>query len=80
MKIIQVQDNRNHIMKVLSTNDLDCEDLDTICMAGTMVLSNYIEEIVVSTIFYHLMNNRDLVYLLYHMIGKIIISNGAPTI
>jgi hypothetical protein len=80
MKIIQVQDNRNHIMKVLSTNDLDCEDLDTICMASTMVLSNYIEEIVVSTIFYHLMNNRDLVYLLYHMIGKIIISNGAPTI
>jgi len=38
MKNIQVQDNRNHIMKVLLVNDLDCEDLDTICMVGTMVL------------------------------------------
>lgn len=63
-------------MEVLSANDLDCEDLDTICMAGTMVLSNHIEETAVLAISYHLMNNRDLDYLLYHVISKINISNG----
>jgi hypothetical protein len=71
MKMIQVQDNRIHIMEVLSSNDLDCEDLDTICMADTMVLSNYIEEIVVSAISYHLMNNRDPDY----RNGKLVISS-----
>jgi hypothetical protein len=71
MKMIQVQDNRNHITEVLSSNDLDCEDLDTICMADTMVLSNYIEEIVVSAISYHLMNNKDPDY----RNGKLVISS-----
>ncbi|CAI0417028.1 unnamed protein product [Linum tenue] len=71
MKMIQVQDNRNHIMEVLSSNDLDCDDLDTICMADTMVLGNYIEEIVVSAISYHLMNNKDPDY----RNGKLIISS-----
>ncbi|KAG6788267.1 hypothetical protein POTOM_004329 [Populus tomentosa] len=56
MKMIQVRDNRNHIMEVLSANDLDCDDLDSVCVADTMALSNYIEEIVVSAISYHLMN------------------------
>ncbi|KAG5070253.1 hypothetical protein JHK85_002630 [Glycine max] len=46
MKKIQIQDNRNHIMEVLAANDLDCDDLDSICVADTVVLSNYIEEIV----------------------------------
>ncbi|KAK7406079.1 hypothetical protein VNO78_07696 [Psophocarpus tetragonolobus] len=59
MKTIQIQDNRNHIMEVLAANDLDCDDLDSICVADTMVLSNYIEEVVVSAISYHLMNNKD---------------------
>ncbi|CAN1300464.1 Outer mitochondrial transmembrane helix translocase [Linum perenne] len=71
MKMIQVQDNRNHIAEVLSANDLDCDDLDSICMADTMVLSNYIEEIVVSAISYHLMNNKDPDY----RNGKLIISS-----
>ncbi|CAN1254150.1 Outer mitochondrial transmembrane helix translocase [Linum perenne] len=71
MKMIQVQDNRNHIMEVLSSNDLDCDDLDCICMADTVVLGNYIEEIVVSAISYHLMNNRDPDY----RSGKLIISS-----
>ncbi|KAK6947854.1 ATPase, AAA-type, core [Dillenia turbinata] len=46
MKKIQVQDNRNHIIEVLAANDLDCDDLESICLADTMVISNYIEEIV----------------------------------
>ncbi|KAG4993089.1 hypothetical protein JHK86_029916 [Glycine max] len=62
MKMIQIQDNRNHIMEVLAANDLDCDDLDSICVADTMVLSNYIEEIVVSAISYHLMNSKDPEY------------------
>uniref|UniRef100_A0A5B7BP21 AAA+ ATPase domain-containing protein n=1 Tax=Davidia involucrata TaxID=16924 RepID=A0A5B7BP21_DAVIN len=71
MKIIQYQDNRNHIIEVLAANDLDCDDLGTICVADTMVFSNYIEEIVVSAISYHLMNNRDPEY----RNGKLIISS-----
>ncbi|KAJ4957341.1 hypothetical protein NE237_014124 [Protea cynaroides] len=62
MKMIQFQDNKNHIMEVLSSNDLDCDDLGSICLADTMILSKYIEEIVVSAISYHLMNNKDPVY------------------
>ncbi|XP_011022599.1 PREDICTED: uncharacterized protein LOC105124323 [Populus euphratica] len=58
MKMIQVRDNRNHIVEVLSANDLDCDDLDSVCVADTMALSNYIEEIVVSAISYHLMNSK----------------------
>jgi hypothetical protein len=45
-------------MEVLSANDLDCDDLDSVCVADTMALSNYIEEIVLSAISYHLMNNK----------------------
>ncbi|WCJ26391.1 P-loop containing nucleoside triphosphate hydrolases superfamily protein [Euphorbia peplus] len=71
MKKIQVQDNKNHIMEVLSSNDLDCDELDTICMTDTLVLSNYIEEIVVSAVSYHLMNNKDPEY----RNGKLIISS-----
>uniref|UniRef100_A0A803PNQ4 AAA+ ATPase domain-containing protein n=1 Tax=Cannabis sativa TaxID=3483 RepID=A0A803PNQ4_CANSA len=71
MRMIQVKDNRNHIMEVLSANDLDCDDLDSICIEDTMVLSNYIEEIVVSAISYHLMNNKNPEY----RNGKLIISS-----
>ncbi|CAL5346319.1 unnamed protein product [Camellia sinensis] len=62
MKMIQYQDNKNHIIEVLTTNDLDCDDLGSICAADTMVLGNYIEEIVVSAVSYHLMNNKDPEY------------------
>lgn len=71
MKMIKVQDNRNHIMEVLSSNDVDCDDLDSICIADTTALSNYIEEIMVSAISYHLMNNKDVDY----RNGKLIISS-----
>ncbi|XP_054810141.1 peroxisomal ATPase PEX6 isoform X2 [Prosopis cineraria] len=70
MKKIQVQDNKNHILEVLAANDLECDDLDSICVADTMVLSNYIEEIVVSAISYHLMKNKDPEY----RNGKLVIS------
>ncbi|CAL5437653.1 unnamed protein product [Camellia sinensis] len=62
MKMIQYQDNKNHIIEVLAANDLDCDDLGSICAADTMVLGNYIEEIVVSVVSYHLMNNKDPEY------------------
>lgn len=71
MKTIQFQDNRNHIIEVLAANDLDCDDLDSICVADTMVLSNYIQEIVVLAISYHLMNNKDPEY----RNGKLVISS-----
>ncbi|KAK6158292.1 hypothetical protein DH2020_005606 [Rehmannia glutinosa] len=71
MKMIQYQDNRNHISEVLAANDLDCEDLGSICLADTIVLSNYIEEIVVSAISYHLMNTNEPVY----RNGKLVISS-----
>ncbi|KAF8369999.1 hypothetical protein HHK36_031971 [Tetracentron sinense] len=71
MKMIQFQDNRNHITEVLTANDLDCDDLGSICLADTMVFSNYIQEIVVSAISYHLMNNKDPEY----RNGKLVISS-----
>lgn len=72
MRMIQVQDNKNHIMEVLSANDLDCDDLGSICIADTIDLSNYIEEIVVSAVSYHLMNNKDPEY----RNGKLVISSN----
>ncbi|KAK7380420.1 hypothetical protein VNO78_32930 [Psophocarpus tetragonolobus] len=70
MKVIQFQDNRNHIAEVLAANDIDCDDLNSICHADTILLSNYIEEIVVSAISYHLMNTKDPEY----RNGKLVIS------
>lgn len=68
---IQIQDNRNHIIEVLSANDLDCDDLSSICEADTMVLSNYIEEIIVSAVSHHLIHNKDPEY----KNGKLILSS-----
>jgi len=70
MKMIQFQDNRNHIMEVLAENDLECDDLGSICLSDTMCLSKYIEEIVVSAVSYHLMNNKDPEY----RNGKLVLS------
>lgn len=71
MKMIQYQDNRNHISEVLAANDLDCDDLGSICLSDTIVLSNYIEEIVVSAISYHLMNTKETEY----RNGRLVISS-----
>ncbi|KAL3498932.1 hypothetical protein ACH5RR_041664 [Cinchona calisaya] len=73
MKRIQYQDTKNHIVEVLAANDITCDDLGSICMVDTMVLSNYIEEIVVSAISYHLMNTKDPEY----RNGKLVISSSS---
>ncbi|KAG2586049.1 spastin-like isoform X2 [Panicum virgatum] len=70
MKMIQFQDNRNHILEVLAENDLECDDLGSICLSDTIGLSKYIEEIVVSAVSYHLMNKREPEY----RNGKLVIS------
>ncbi|OWM75585.1 hypothetical protein CDL15_Pgr021749 [Punica granatum] len=71
MKMLQVQDNRNHIAEVLAANDIVCDDLVSFCHSDTISLSNYIEEIVVSAISYHLMNNKDPEY----RNGKLVITS-----
>lgn len=71
MKMLQVQDNRNRIAEVLAANDIVCDDLGSFCHADTLALSSYIEEIVVSAISYHLMNNKDPEYCN----GKLVISS-----
>ncbi|KAI3689815.1 hypothetical protein L2E82_47785 [Cichorium intybus] len=70
MKMIQFQDNRNHISEVLAQNDLECDDLGAICVADTIALSKYIEEVVVSAISHHLMNTQNPNY----RNGKLVIS------
>ncbi|KAK1392275.1 putative cell division cycle ATPase [Heracleum sosnowskyi] len=71
LKTIQAQDNKNHIAEVLAANDLECDDLNTICQADAIVLGNYIEEIVVSAISFHLMNNKEPEY----RNGRLVISS-----
>ncbi|CAH9132170.1 unnamed protein product [Cuscuta epithymum] len=71
MKMIQYQDNKNHIMEVLAANDIECDDLGSICIGDTIALSDYIEEVVVSAISYHLMRTNDVVY----RNGKLVISS-----
>ncbi|EOA15306.1 hypothetical protein CARUB_v100258811mg, partial [Capsella rubella] len=71
MKMIQFQDNKNHIAEVLAANDIQCDDLASICHADTMCLSNHIEEIVVSAISYHLIHTKEPEY----RNGKLVISS-----
>lgn len=71
MKMIKFQDNRNHIIEVLSANDIDCDDLGSIWHADTMVLGKNVEEIVMSAVSYHLMNTKDPEY----RNGKLVISS-----
>lgn len=71
MKAIQFQDNKNHVSEVLAANDVECDDLGSICFGDTMLLSNYIEEIVISAISHHLMNTEEPNY----RGGRLIISS-----
>ncbi|XP_074319735.1 uncharacterized protein LOC141656659 isoform X4 [Silene latifolia] len=73
MKMIQFQDTRNHIAEVLAANDLVCDDLGSICHADTITLSDHIDEIVMSAISYHLMNNKEPEY----RNGKLVISSNS---
>ncbi|KAM0030110.1 putative AAA+ ATPase domain, ATPase, AAA-type, core, AAA ATPase, AAA+ lid domain-containing protein [Helianthus debilis subsp. tardiflorus] len=59
MKMIQFQDNRNHISEVLAANDLECDDLGSICVSDTIALSKYIDEVVVSAISHHLTSTKN---------------------
>ncbi|KAL8148352.1 hypothetical protein AgCh_005648 [Apium graveolens] len=70
-KTIQSQDNKNHIAEVLAANDLECYDLDSICQADSKVLNDHIQEIVVSALTFHLMNNKEPEY----RNGKLLISS-----
>ncbi|KMT12009.1 hypothetical protein BVRB_5g099700 isoform A [Beta vulgaris subsp. vulgaris] len=70
MKMLQCQDNKNHISEVLAANDVECDDLGSITVEDTLVLSKFIEEIVVSAISYHLMNNKH-----EYRNGKLLISS-----
>ncbi|PHU29847.1 26S protease regulatory subunit 7 [Capsicum chinense] len=71
MKMIQFQDKKNHIVEVLAANDLKCNDLRSICHDDTMVLINYIEEVVIFVISYRSINNKDPKY----RNGKLFISS-----
>ncbi|KAF3666422.1 hypothetical protein FXO37_10563 [Capsicum annuum] len=62
MKMIQFQDKKNHIVEVLAANDLKCNDLRSIYHDDTMVLINYIEEVVIFVISYRSINNKDPKY------------------
>ncbi|KAG9132896.1 hypothetical protein Leryth_014838 [Lithospermum erythrorhizon] len=73
MKMIQYQDNRNHIIEVLAANDLDCDDLGSICISDAMVLSDYVEEIVMSAVSHHLMNSDRPEY----RNGRLVISSSS---
>ena len=73
IKTIQFQDNKNHIAEVLAANDLECDDLASICQADTVVLSNYIEEIVVTAISYHLRDKKDPEYRNGKLVIRLII-------
>ncbi|KAJ0246292.1 AAA ATPase [Hirschfeldia incana] len=71
MKMIQLQDNKNHIAEVLAASDMQCDDLASICHTDTMCLSNHIEEVVVSAITYHLIHTKEREY----RNGKLVISS-----
>ncbi|KAL8134154.1 hypothetical protein AgCh_009282 [Apium graveolens] len=68
---IQSQDNKNHIVEVLALNDLECYDIDSISQADSKVLNDHIQEIVVSALTFHLMNNKEPEY----RNGKLLISS-----
>ncbi|KAK9663621.1 hypothetical protein RND81_O263000 [Saponaria officinalis] len=73
MKTIKFKDTRNHIAEVLAANDLVCNDLSSICDADTITLGNHIDEVVMSAISYHLMNNKNPEY----RNGKLVIASNS---
>ncbi|RVW94552.1 ATPase family AAA domain-containing protein 1-A [Vitis vinifera] len=70
-EMIQFQENKNHIAEVLAANDIGCNNLGSICHADSMILSDHIEEIVISALSYHLMHNKNPEY----RNGKLVISS-----
>ncbi|XP_014514507.1 spastin isoform X1 [Vigna radiata var. radiata] len=69
-KTILFQDSRNYIAEVLAASDIDCDDLNSVCHADTMLLSSCIEEIVAAAVSHHLTETKDPEY----RNGKLVIS------
>ncbi|KAI5063446.1 hypothetical protein GOP47_0022306 [Adiantum capillus-veneris] len=55
MKVMKAHGFRNRLVEILNSNNVKCEDLDSLCFKGVSV-GNLIEEIVVAAISHHLMN------------------------
>ncbi|XP_071732225.1 uncharacterized protein [Rutidosis leptorrhynchoides] len=72
-KDFQFHDNKNRIAEVLAENDLECDDLSSICLADRLFISDYIQEIVISAISHHLMSHKDPEY----RNGKLVISSAS---
>ncbi|GJT61011.1 P-loop containing nucleoside triphosphate hydrolase superfamily protein [Tanacetum coccineum] len=72
-KKIQIQDNKNHIAEVLEAHKLECNELGSICQTDRMLISTYMQEIVVSAISHHLMSHKDPEY----RNGKLVISSAS---
>ena len=52
-------------------NDIECDDFGSICFLDSVVLSTYMEEMVVSSISHHLMNTKNPGY----RNGRLVISS-----
>ena len=63
LKVIQFQDNRNHISEILVENDIECDDLGSIFFLDSVLLCTFVEEIVVSAISHYLMNTKNPEYI-----------------
>ncbi|KMZ74415.1 hypothetical protein ZOSMA_129G00070 [Zostera marina] len=61
-ELMRVHDNRNHITKVLAENNIVCDDLGSMSYTDTDILSNYIEEILVTVISRHFIKFLDPEY------------------
>eukprot|EP00249_Psilotum_nudum_P020429 c27701_g1_i2 orf=434-2992(+) len=71
MKTIRAQENQNHISEVLLANDVVCDGLASISFSDTLLLSTYIEEIVICAISHHLMNTEEPEY----RTGRLVLSS-----
>ncbi|GJV39606.1 retrotransposon protein, putative, ty1-copia subclass [Tanacetum coccineum] len=72
-KKIRIRDNKNHITEVLEAHKLECNELGSICQADIMLISTYMQVIVVSAISHHLMSHKDPEY----RNGKLVISSAS---
>ncbi|XP_058775372.1 uncharacterized protein LOC131649633 [Vicia villosa] len=62
MEKTSLEDKTTRIAEVFATNDIDCTVLDSISRSDMMLLSKHTEEIVASSIFYHLKNTENPEY------------------
>ncbi|KAI5400322.1 hypothetical protein KIW84_065273 [Lathyrus oleraceus] len=62
MEKTSLEDKTARVAEVFATNGIDCNVLDSISSTDMMILSNHTEEIVASSIFYHLKNTENPEY------------------